>query len=608
MTSISPIRFQITPAHPGAHLFEISCSIDDPDPQGQTFSLPAWIPGSYMIREFARNIVQLWASSDDQPLAVTRVDKSTWRCAPCAAPLTLRYQVYAWDLSVRAAHLDNTHGFFNGTSVFVKIHGREHLPHTVDIRPPEGETDGEWRVATTLAREDAPPWGFGGYRVADYDELIDHPVEMGTFTLATFTACGIPHSIAITGRHRADTERLCRDLTLICEQQIRFFGEPAPMDRYLFLVTAVGNGYGGLEHRTSCALLCARDDLPQLHQPAMTEKYRGFLTLCSHEYFHLWNVKRIKPAVFTPYALDRESHTTLLWAFEGITSYYQSLMLLRCGLIGAADYLEQLGQTITRVWRGAGRFKQSLAESSFDAWTKFYKQDENAVNAIVNYYAKGALVALALDLLIRRESGNARSLDDVMRALWQQYGQADRGVEEDDVEGMAAQISGLDLRGFFDAVVRGVEDPPLSELFHRFGVDFQLRPAEADDDKGGRRAKASPDMLARRAVLGIRLAGSGTDAKVSQVLEGGAAQSAGLAVGDIIMAVDHLRATRVNLDTLLAAYGPNDAITLHAFRRDELMTFHVVLQSPPADTCVLTLREDMDDTTRALRAGWLQEA
>ena len=606
MTSISPIRFQITPQQPGAHQFEVICRIDDPDPRGQAFSLPAWIPGSYMIREFAKNIVQLWASCADRPVAVNKLDKSTWQCAPCPGPLILRYQVYAWDLSVRAAHLDTTHGFFNGTSVFVQVHGKEHVAHAVDIHPPVGESFGDWRVATSLPRAEAPPYGFGGYRAADYAELIDHPVEMGAFTLASFTACGIPHAVAITGRHSADLERLCRDLRLICEQQIRFFGEPPPMEQYMFLVMAVDSGYGGLEHRASCALLCSRDDLPRRRQTALSEKYRGFLTLCSHEYFHAWNVKRIKPAAFAPYDLSRENYTGLLWAFEGITSYYQFVMLLRCGLITIADFLELLGQTVTRVWRGAGRFKQSLADSSFDAWTKFYKQDENAANAIVNYYGKGAVVALALDLLIRRDSGNARSLDDVMRALWQRHGEPGVGVAEDGVERLAAEVSGLDLSGFFDGVLRGIEDPPLADLLPQFGVGFELRPAESRDDKGGRRAKEPADKLAQRPDLGIRLQDGGMDAKLAQVFDGGAAQRAGLAAGDIIVAVDNLRVGRANLDSLLAAYEPGDAVTLHAFRRDELMTFDVVLQAPPPDTCVLTLLEGIDDAVRTLRAGWLE--
>lgn len=605
MTNVHPIRFQITPKQPGAHLFEVTCTIADPAPEGQVFSMPAWIPGSYMIREFAKHIVQLWAGSGEQALAVKKIDKSTWQCAPCSGSLTLRYEVYAWDLSVRAAHLDTTHGYFNGTSVFLKIHGKEHRLQRVDIQPPEGDAYREWRVATSLPRADAPPYGFGGYEAADYDELIDHPVEMGAFTLASFQAGGVPHDVAITGRHRADTERLCRDLALICEQQIRFFGAPPPMARYVFLVTAAGSGYGGLEHRASCSLLCGRDDLPRANQPEMSEKYRTLLGLCSHEYFHTWHVKRIKPAVFAPYDLANENYTTLLWAFEGITSYYQNVMLLRGGLITPESFLELLAQIITRVGRGSGRLKQSLAESSFDAWIKFYKQDENAPNAIVNYYGKGASAALALDLTIRRDTRGTRSLDDVMRALWRRYGETGAGVPEDGVERLAEEISGLDLKGFFQGVIHGMADPPFSELFPRFGVKFELRPAETAADQGGRRSKETPEKLAQRPVLGARLAEHGAEAKLAHVYDGGAAQQAGLAAGDVIAAVDGLRATRANLDSLLAAYNPGEAVTVHAFRRDELMTFTAVLQAPPADTCVLSLLEEVDDAARALRSAWL---
>ncbi len=608
MTNEQAIRFQIIPAQMGAHIFEVSCIITDPDPAGQRFAMPAWIPGSYMLREFAKNVVQVWASAGGEPLPVDKLDKSTWRCAPCDGPLTLRYQVYAWDLSVRGAHLDTTHGYFNGTSVFIKIEGKESRPHLIDIQPPAGEAYRGWRVATALPRESAPPYGFGTYRAADYDELIDHPVEMGVFSLATFYACGYPHDVVLSGRHRADMDRLCQDLSQICEFHIRFFGEPPPMERYVFLVMVVGNGYGGLEHRASCSLLCSRDELPRVGQADVSDKYRTFLGLCSHEYFHTWNVKRIKPAAFTAPDLAVESYTRQLWAFEGITSYYQNIALLRCGLITPESFLELLGQTATRVWRAAGRFKQSLAESSFDAWTKFYKQDDNAPNAIISYYTKGALVALMLDLLIRRDTRNARSLDDVMRVLWKRYGQSGEGVPEGGVERMAEEISGLDLRGFFERAIRGTEDLPLAELLAQFGVKMELRPAESAADTGGRAAKTKAEALAKRAVLGVRLVDNGAEAKLQFVHDGSAAQQAGLAPGDMLVAVDGLRATRANLEQLLTAYAPGETVSVHVFRRDELMDFSVRLQAAPADTCVFSLMEDADGAVRAQRAAWLCEA
>ncbi|MHB9119195.1 MAG: M61 family metallopeptidase [Burkholderiales bacterium] len=597
------VHYEIFPAHPGAHLFRVTLTVRRPDPDGQKLSLPSWIPGSYLIREFARHIVELRASSGGQGVAVEKLDKHTWQCAPCDGPLSVSYEVYAWDLSVRAAYLDTRRGYFNGPSVFLRVHGQEALPATLDVRPPPGREFGAWRVATSLPRAGAAAWGFGLYRAADYDELLDHPVEMGDFTLASFEACGVPHHLVLSGRHHADTERLCRDLRSVCEAQIRFFGEPAPMQHYLFLVAVVGDGYGGLEHRASTSLICSRGDLPLPGKPETGEDYRRFLGLCSHEYFHAWNVKRIKPLAFAPYDLGRENYTRLLWAFEGITSYYDDLFLLRTGLISPADYLELLAQNMTRVLRGNGRLKQSVADSSFDAWIKFYRADENAPNALVSYYAKGAMIALALDLTLRRDSEGRYSLDDVMRALWQRYGQSGEGVPEDGVERMAAEVSDLDLRAFFERALRETGDLPLPELLAAFGVEMTLRPAESGQDKGGKPAGKSGDELARRPALGIRL--DNGDSSLANVLDGGPAQQAGLAAGDVLVAVDGLRVANGNLDRLLAPLRPGMEVTIHAFRRDELLEFHPVLAVPPADTCVLALTESVDADRVSNRRAWL---
>jgi predicted metalloprotease with PDZ domain len=600
----SPILYSISPKHPGAHIFEVTCSVDKPDPAGQVFALPTWIPGSYMIREFARHIVQIRAESGGKPVALQKTDKHTWRAAPTAGRLTLTYEVYAWDLSVRAAHLDTTHGFFNGPSVFLRAVGREGSPCQLAILPPAGKDYKRWQVATAMPRKDAKPYGFGTYLAQDYDELIDHPVEMGEFTLASFKACGVPHDIVITGRHRADLPRLKRDLKTVCEQHIRFFGGVAPMARYVFLVTALGSGYGGLEHRASTALLCSRDDLPQQGVEEMSDAYRGFLGLCSHEYFHTWNVKRIKPAAFTPYDLNQENYTRLLWVFEGITSYYDDLALMRCGLISPQSYLELLGQTVTNVLRGSGRLKQNAAESSFDAWIKYYRQDENSPNAIVSYYAKGALIALALDLTLRSRS--KRSLDDVMMALWVRFGQTGIGMTEDDMERVAGELSGLDLREFFDQAVRGTGDLPLAELLATIGIDMQLRPAESSADKGGKQASKDAAALARRGTLGARIRSEGNDAVLSHVFDKGAAQAACLSAGDVLIAANGLRLTASNWESLLGRYAPGERMELQAFRRDELMRFDVTLQAPPPDTAVLSFNAKPGKSARKLRSNWLQ--
>jgi predicted metalloprotease with PDZ domain len=604
MQNPPPVHYRIFPKDPQAHLFEVSCTVADPDPEGQRFALPAWIPGSYLIRDFARHVVSIRARNGRKPLPIAKLDKHTWAVGPAAGPLSVTAEVYAFDLSVRGAHLDTSHAFFNGPSVFLRPVGREDRECVVDILRPTGARYRNWQVATAMPRAGAPMHGFGAYRAADYDELIDHPVEMGELTLATFRACGVPHDIAISGRHGADVERLCRDLKILCEWHIRLFGEPAPTDRYVFLVTALGEGYGGLEHRASTALLCSRDDLPEPGTNQVTESYRTFLGLCSHEYFHTWNVKRIKPAVFIPYDLTRENYTTQLWAFEGITSYYDDLALVRCGLVSQQDYLEILGRSITNLLRSLGRMKQTVVEASWDAWIKYYRQDENSPNALVSYYLKGSLIALCLDLLIRSRTRGRRSLDDLMRALWERYGQTGAGVPEDGIERLAGEIAGLRLRPFFDRSLRSTDELPLRQWLASVGLGMELRPAEASGDKGGKPTRKPARELAARAVLGARTAEDSAGVRLTHVLDGGAAQAAGLSAGDVVVAMGGLRTTSRNLEKRLAQYRPGARITVHGFRRDELFERTLVLQRAPVDTCSLAVI-GTDAAGRRRRERWL---
>jgi predicted metalloprotease with PDZ domain len=598
------LRYAIRPAHPGAHLFHVTVTVDAPDPEGQLFMLPAWIPGSYMIREFARNIVRLTALAGDKPVKVEKLDKHTWRCAPVKSALTVAYEVYAWDLSVRAAHLDPTHGFFNGTSVFLLPIGHEGAPCRVDLIPPEGAQYADWKVATGLAPARGTRRGhFGTYLARDYDELIDCPVELGTFAHAAFDVLGVPHEITITGEvRRLDLARLTADLARLCEIQMRLFEprvtrpkrgtparNPAPFDRYTFLTHAVGDGYGGLEHRNSTALICKRDDLPYLGMKDSTAGYRRFLGLASHEYFHTWNVKRIKPAAFVPYDLTRENHTRLLWAFEGFTSYYDDLLLARAGLLTEAQYLETLGTTLTAVLQKSGRLKQSVADSSFDAWIKYYRQDENAPNSVVSYYQKGALVALALDLTIRAGTRQRKSLDDVMRHLWRQWVEAGddyAGVEEDGILAAAEAATGLALARTLSELTEGTRDPDFARLLAPFGIRCETRPA-----------LESPHF----AMLGIKLA----DGKVQHVYDGSPAQQAGLSAGDVLVALDGLRASEANLDTLLARYRPGDTVPLHAFRRDALLCFDLTLATRAPPKFALTVDPKAPKSAQAARTRWL---
>ena len=593
-------RYQVTPLDPNAHVFEVRCTVDDPDPAGQRFRLPTWIPGSYLIREFARQFVHVRAEAAGRAIPIAKEAKDVWRAAPGEGPLTVVAKVYAFDLSVRTAYLDRTRAYFNGPGVFLSPEGRESAPCTVELIPPSGDDFRDWRVATTLESDGAPPHAFGRYRAANYDDLIDHPVEMSDFALASFAAGGVRHEIAVTGRQQADLERLARDLARVCQWHIDLFGNAPqsrpPFDRYLFQITAVGDGYGGLEHGSSTSLVCRRDELPMRGRSEIDDGYLNLLGLASHEYFHSWNVKRIKPAAFMPYDLTREGYTRQLWAFEGATSYYDDLALVRSGVIDDARYLELLGRAITQVLRTPGRHVQSVGDSSFDAWIKFYRQDENSPNVVVSYYAKGSLVAAALDLTLRKR-GRA-TLDDVLRALWERYGRAGVGVPEGAIDAIVAEIAGDDMRDFFARFVHGTDDPPLAELLDSFGVDFHVRAAVNAADRGGKPSTAAPPTC----WLGAKVA---KDLTLQNVFTGSPAERAGLAANDVLVAVDGVRASADLLDKLATTRSAGEHVGVHAFRRDELIVVDVELAGAPLDTCWLAVREEPSSDAARLRQHWL---
>jgi predicted metalloprotease with PDZ domain len=598
----SPHRYSIWPSDPAAHLFEVRLTVAAPDPDGQVFAMPAWIPGSYMIRDYAKHVVAARAESDGRDVALDKRDKSHWRAAPTDRELTLVLDIYAHDESVRGAHLDLTHAFFNGTCVFPVVVGQDDVACELEIRAPDKPVGKRWRVATSMRNQDAEQYGFGTYVAQDYAELVDHPVEIGELSIGEFDVRGVPHAIAIRGNTRVDMARLCHDLETICEQHMQLLDLPSDLDRYLFLLNAPGSGYGGLEHRWSSALICARDNLPARGDEGVSDEYRTFLGLVSHEYFHLWNVKRMKPALFVPYDLSREVHTSLLWVFEGVTSYYDDLALARSGMIDADSYLELLGRTITRVQRSRGRRRQSVAESSFDAWTKFYKQDANATNAIVSYYAKGSLVALALDLKLRTDTHGRVSLDNVMQAAWQRWGDTGEGMPEDGFEALCAEVSGLDLEDFFDAAVRGTGELPLETMLNAHGIRLCMRRSAGRSDQGGshKQDDALPGVW-MGAVLGNR---SGKPV-FRAVHNNGPAELAGIAPGDELVALDGLRVNLAGCEARTRRYHAGDKSDITVFRGDELMTLQLKWAEAPADTCYLVLDDEAAEDAVQRRASWL---
>jgi predicted metalloprotease with PDZ domain len=596
--AVKPVgpHYEISVADARAHLFAVRLTVHSPDPAGQHLSLPVWIPGSYMVREFARNIIEISAFAEGEKrrraIGLTKLDKSSWLAERCDQPLVVEYLVYSWDLSVRCSHLDASHGFFNGTSVFLSVAGLEHQPHTVTIVAPDDPTLRDWRVATTLNAERLNERGFGDYSATDYDELIDHPVEMGTFLSIRFNALDTPHDVVITGPAPGlDAKKLAADLKLICETQIRMFdpsARRAPFRRYAFLTMMIDEGFGGLEHRSSTALMCSRDGLPKLHQEDRDESYRTFLGVASHEYFHSWNVKRIKPAAFAPYRLDRENYTRLLWIFEGFTSYYDDLVLVRCGILSETQYLKVLGKTISEVSRGRGAARQSVAESSFDAWTKYYRQDENSPNAIVSYYRKGSLIGLGLDLRIRARTRGRKSLDDVMRYLWKRFGEKfyegkQEGLGEGDFVESVRTATGVDVSQEVRAWAYGTTKVPLEDLFQPFSIAIEN------------------ERQAPLTSLGIKSAADASGCRIVNAYEGEAAHAAGLSAGDVIVAIDHLRVSAQTLPKVLKRYAPGHSVEIHAFRRDQLLQVRLRLDDDAAEEIRLVSKR-----SNKLRAAWLE--
>lgn len=569
------IHYQVAMSQPETHLFEVSLCLQNWQFSVLDLKLPVWTPGSYLVREYAKHLQDFSAQTPDrQSLTWQKISKNHWQVETLdISKITVCYRIFANELSVRTNHLDPTHGYFNPGALFLYLPGFEGSEIVVTILPP----DPEWRVTTPLP---AVSDRANTFRAEDFDTLVDSPFEIGTHQVYEFEALGKPHQLAVWGQGNAEPERLIRDTQKIIQVEAELFGG-LPYDRYLFLLHLSAQGFGGLEHKCACSLIYSRFGF------RAPEQYNRLLNLVAHEFFHLWNVKRIRPKALEVFDYDRENYTPSLWFCEGATSYYDLTVPLRAGIYDVKHYLNQLSEAITRLQTTPGRLVQPLSESSFDAWIKLYRPDANSGNSQASYYLKGELVSFLLDLLIRQRHHNRRSLDDVMRQMWQQFGKPETGFTPAQLQAVIESTAATDLRDFFGRYINGLEELPFSESLSPFGLELHSEVKDGVPYLG----------LDLKSALGI--------ASVKFVAANSPAQRAGIDTGDELLAINGFRVNPEQLNERLKDYQAGAAIELTVFHGDQLRTCPVTLAEPGCDRYEIRPVEHPSPTQKENFQGWL---
>jgi predicted metalloprotease with PDZ domain len=584
-------------ARPHTHLFEIDVAIKRTAdaPQEELLVMPVWTPGSYLIREFARNVQDFAASTAaNQPLKWEKTNKNTWRVVTNGArDWHATYRVYANELSVRTSELNSAHAFWNNANLLMYLEGFLNSPSTVHVLAPD-----VWKVATGL------PAVLGQkniFRAENFDVLYDSPFEASNFKTLVFNVKGIPHRIVIDGEGNYDPERMRRDVQKIVETQVEVMGGEIPYRDYTFILHLRANAGGGLEHLNSTALGYPRfgfkiqtGDRATSASPAATttpeRDYRGFLSLVSHEFFHLWNVKRIRPDALGPFDYTKENYTKLLWVAEGITDYYADLLVRRAGLITENEYLTATARAIQTLQNTPGRKEQTVEDSSFDTWIKFYRQDENSINSQVSYYDKGAILGLLLDLEIRQRSKNGKSLDDVLRYLYVEFFKKNRNYTPADFQKACELMAGSSLEDFFKRYVRGTEELNYSVALEAAGLRLDTTGTGTGDEKvyfGADVAQEEDRLIVRR------------------VYAGSPAYEQGLNAGDQIVALDNMRVTRDFFNARLAEKKPGDLINLTIFRFDDLSTLLIKLAERREGTYRIVPLPSQTEAQKRVYKSWL---
>jgi len=602
-SSAPEISFTVAMPRPHTHLFEIDIAVKrgptSTVPTHEQLVMPVWTPGSYLIREFERH-VQDFAATDaaGQPLKWEKTNKTTWRVTTNGArEWHAKYRVYANELSVRTSELNSSHAFWNNANLLMYLDGFLKTPSTVRVVAPD-----VWKVATGLP-------GVAGqrntFRAENFDMLYDSPFEASNFKSIVFNVKGVPHRIVIDGEGNYDPERMRRDVQKIVETQVELMGGEIPYRDYTFILHVRNDAGGGLEHANSTALgyprfgfRITRGDRATSAAPVTTgpaeRDYRGFLSLVSHEFFHLWNVKRIRPDALGPFDYTQENYTKLLWVAEGITDYYADLTLRRAGLITENEFLTATARAIQTLQNTPGRMEQSVEESSFDTWIKFYRPDENSVNSQVSYYDKGAILGLLLDLEIRKRTSGAKSLDDVMRYLYTEFFKKDRNYTPADFQKAAELAAGSSLTEFFAKYVRGTEDLNYNSALAAAGLQLDTGITTAD---GGKPIE--------RVFFGADVEQQGERLMVRRVYAGSPAYEQGLNAGDQIVALDNMRVTRDFFNARIAEKKPGDLINLSIFRFDDLSTLLIKLGGRAEGTYRITTLPAQTEAQKQIYRAWI---
>ncbi len=567
--------YQVAMSQPASHLFEVTLQVSNWQSATLDLKMPVWTPGSYLVREYAKHVQDFLAQdSNGKVLASQKVSKNHWQIKTqgCSA-IKVSYRIFANELTVRTNHLDTTHGYFNGAALFFFVPGLEQQPLQVQIIPPQSD----WQVTTTFPKVEGES---NTFIAPDFDTLVDTPVEIGTQQVYDFKVLNKPHSLAIWSQGNADPQKIIADTKKVIETEAELFGG-LPYEQYLFILHLSGSGYGGLEHKDCCTLNYPRFGFRD------REKYNRFIQLVAHEFFHLWNVKRIRPKALETFDYEAENYTTSLWFCEGTTSYYDLLIPLRAGIYNRQIYLENLSKDITKYFNTIGRKVQPLGESSYDAWIKLYRRDANSDNNQISYYLKGQLVSLLLDLLIRAKHQNKRSLDDVMGLMWQRFGQDEIGFTEVQLRETIAEIAEQDLADFFFRYIETTEELPFNDYLDSFGL--YLKTVEESD---------TPYM-------GIRLQSENNQEVIKFVAAESPAEQGGIDANDQLLAIDGIRVDAQSLNERLKDYRVNDTIQVTVFHQDELKTLPVTLSHPQSSRYEVVIKDNLSELQQRNLVGWL---